>query len=77
MFKWNINEIVKGKKKSEEQKSAMKNINTLYKWRKKVIKFFNDYSKILFEAKHKTKHGKGLKVLIPKQKLKRLPIALA
>ena len=77
MFKSNINEIVKGKKKSEEQKSAMKNINTLYKWRKKVIKFFNDYSKIFFEAKHKTKHGEGLKVLIPKQMLKRLPIALS
>ena len=77
MFKSNINEIVKGKKKSEEQESAMKNINTLYKWRKKVIKFFNDYSKILFEAKHKTKHGEGLKVLIPKKMLKRLPIALA
>ena len=77
MFKSNTNEKVKGRKKSEEQKRAMKNINTLYKWRKKVIKFFNDYSKILFEAKHKTKHGEGLKVLIPKQMLKRLPIPLA
>ena len=77
MFKSNTNEKVKGRKKSEEQKRAMKNINTLYKWRKKVIKFFNDYSKIFFEAKHKTKHGEGLKVLIPKQMLKRLPIALS
>ena len=77
MFKSNTNEKVKGRKKSEEQKRAMKNINALYKWRKKVIKFFNDYSKIFFEAKHKTKHGEGLKVLIPKQMLKRLPIALS
>ena len=77
MFKSNTNEKVKGRKKSEEQKRAMKNINTLYKWRKKVIKFFNDNSKIFFEAKHKTKHGEGLKVLIPKQMLKRLPIALS
>ena len=77
MFKSNTNEKVKGRKKSEEQKRAMKNINTLYKWRKKVMKFVNEYSKIFFEAKHKTKPGEGLKVLIPKQMLKRLPIALS
>ena len=77
MFKSNTNEKVKGRKKSEEQKRAMKNINALYKWRKKVMKFVNDFSKIFFEAKHKTKHGEGLKVLIPKQMLKRLPIALS
>ena len=47
-----INEIVKGRNNSEEQKRAIKNIITLYKLREKVIKLFNDYSKIVFEAKY-------------------------
>ena len=29
------------------------------------------------DAKYKSIHGEGLKILTPKQKLKRLPIALA
>ena len=32
---------------------------------------------MLSEAKYKTKYGEGLKILTPKQKLQRLPIALA
>ena len=38
---------------------------------------FNDYSKIVFEAKYKWKYGQGLKILTSKQMLQRLPIALA
>ena len=38
---------------------------------------FNHYSKILSEAKYKTKCGEGLQILTPKQMLQRLPIALA
>ena len=38
---------------------------------------FNDYSSIISEAKDRTKHGEGLKILTPKQMLQRLPIALA
>ena len=38
---------------------------------------FNDYSKIVSEAKYKTKHGEGLKILTPKEMLQRLLIALA
>ena len=38
---------------------------------------FNDYSSIISEAKYRTKHGEGLKILTPKQMLQRLPIALA
>ena len=41
------------------------------------IKLNNDYAKIISEAKYKTKHGTGLKILTPKQILQRLPIALA
>ena len=38
---------------------------------------YNDYAKIISEAKQKSKYGKGLKTLSPKQILQGLPIALA
>ena len=38
---------------------------------------FNDYSRIVSEAKYKTKYGEGLKILTHKQMFQRLPIALA
>ena len=44
----------------------------LYKGRENVIKFYDDYSSMVAEAK-----GTGLKILTPKQVLQRLPIALA
>ena len=53
MFKSDIIEIVKGRNKSEEQKSAIKNIKTLYESREKVIKLFNDYSKITSKGKYR------------------------
>ena len=68
-----INEIVIGSIKSENQKSAINNNKTLYKSREKVIEFFDNYSRIKSEAKFKTKDGKGLKILTPKQMLPRLP----
>ena len=49
----------------------------LYKSREAVIKLFNNYSSIMSEAKYKTKIGEGLKILTPKQMLRRLPIAFA
>ena len=45
--------------------------------REKIINFYRDYSILLSEAKYKAKHGKGLKILTPKQMLQRLPIAVA
>ena len=48
-----------------------------YKVRKEVIKFCDDYSSIMSEAKIKATEGKGIKILTPKQMLQRLPIALA
>ena len=62
--------------KSEEQKSEIKNIKALYDSSKKLIKFFNDYSKFVSEVSYKTKYGEGLKILTPKRILLRLPIAL-
>ena len=41
------------------------------------MKLFNDYSKIVSEAKQKRKYREGLKILTPKQMLQILPIALA
>ena len=53
----------------------------LYKARNETIKFFNDYSSMVSEAKNKAENqtttGTGLKILTPKQFLQRLPIALA
>ena len=49
----------------------------LYKARNEAIKFFDDYSSVLSEAKSKATKGAGLKILTPKQMLQRLPIALA
>ena len=43
------------------------NIKTLYESQEKVIRLFNDYSRIVTEAKYRTKHGEGLKILTPKQ----------
>ena len=48
-----------------------------YKVRKEVIKFCDNYSSIMSEAKIKSTEGKGIKILTPKQMLQRLPIALA
>ena len=49
----------------------------LCKSREAVIKLFNYYPLIVFEAKHKAKYGKRHKILTPKWMLQRLPIAPA
>ena len=53
----------------------------LYKARNEAIKFYDDYSLMMSEAKSKAKQnetkGTGIKILTPKQMLQRLPIALA
>ena len=80
-FKSHLSEIKKGSKKSKEQKNTLYNIEMLYKARNEAIKFYDDYSLMMSEAKTKAKQnetkGKGLKILTPKQMLQRLPIALA
>ena len=54
-----------------------KNIKTLYESRENVRKLFNDYPKVVSEAKCKIKYEEGLKMLSPTQTLQRLSIALA
>ena len=87
-FKMYLGQIKKGAKKSKEQKNTIYNIELLYKARKEAIKFFDDYSLMVSEAKTKAKNkteGTGfsdhrqsnLKILTPKQILQRLPIVLA
>ena len=49
----------------------------LHKARNKAIKFYDDYSSMMTEAKTKATEGTGHKTLTPKQMLQRLPIALA
>ena len=53
----------------------------LYNARNEAIKFYDDYSSMMSEAKYKAKQnetkGAGLKILTPKQRLQRLQIALA
>ena len=63
VYKSNLNEISRGRHKSKEQKSALKNIKLLSESREAVIKLFNDYSSIVSEAKYKSIHGEGLKIL--------------
>ena len=49
----------------------------LCKARNKPITFYDDYSLMAPEARTKATKGTGLKTLMPKQMLQRLPIALA
>ena len=52
-YKSCLNEIKRGKNKSNEQKSVLYNIETLYKSRKSVIKFFDDYFLMISGSKYK------------------------
>ena len=75
-FKSDLNQILKGGNKSEKQKSTLKKIKELSESREKVIKLFNDYSKIASKARYRSVYGERLKILTPKQMLQILPIAL-
>ena len=47
-----------------------------YKSQERVIKLFDNYYAIVPEVKHKSFHGKGLKILTPNQMIKGLLIVL-
>ena len=47
----------------------------LYNGREKSS--YNDYTRMVSDAKYKSIHGGGLKIVTPKQMFQRLPIALA
>ena len=73
-----LNAIRRGNK-GDNQRRTLTNINIHYNTRNSAIKFIGDYISIILEAKKlaKEQEGRGLKILIPNQMLKRLPIALA
>ena len=48
----------------------------IYKAKNKAIKFYDEFSLMMSEAKTKATKGTALKILTPKQMLQRLPIAL-
>ena len=60
-FKLNLGEIKKGGKKSKEQRNTIYNVEMLYKARKEAIKFFDNYSLMISEAKNKSKKKKKKK----------------
>ena len=63
--------------KSAEQKKILANINIPFNAQNNAIKFIEDSSSMILEAKKLAKQGAELKILTPKQMLQRLPIALA
>ena len=63
--------------KSFQQLNIIEKVRNLYDSREKVVQMFNDYPKNMSTDIHESKRGKELKILTPKQMLKRLPIALA
>ena len=73
-----LNTIRRGNKNAN-QKRTLANINILLNARDDVIKYIEDYSSMILEAKKlpREQEGTGLKVLTSNQMLKRLPIALA
>ena len=65
------------KHRSKEQKNTLHNIEMLYNALNEAIKFYDNYSLMISEAKHKATKGTALEILTPKQMLQRLPIAVA
>ena len=67
--------------KNNGQKKVINDLNKFYHSREEILNFFEDYTKMFFDASHEAKQnettGTGLKILTPKQMLQRLPIALA
>ena len=77
-FNNNLKILPKGNKNQEQKKKTLGNLNMLYNGWREAIKFYEDYSSMILEAKAaEEQEGTGLKIITPKQTLERLPIALA
>ena len=63
--------------RSKVQKNTLYDVEMLYKARNEAIKFCDDYSSMISEAKYRATKRTRIKILTPKQMLQRLPIALA
>ena len=62
---------------SKEKKNILHNFEMHYKAINAAIRFFDDYSSMVSEAKHETTKGTRLKMLTPRKMLQKLSIALA
>ena len=62
--------------RSKEQDNVVNNVANLYESRQNVVQIFNDYRREKSRHIYESKQGEGLKILTPKEMLKRLPIAL-
>ena len=62
--------------KIRRAKKCKNKTKALYKSREKIIRFLDDYTRIVSEAKHKLKYAEFLKLSTSKQMLQRLLIAL-
>ena len=75
-----LNEVKMGNK-TIEQRETISNLEKFYKYREEAINFFRDYIDMLsdanYDARKNETDGKGLRILTPKQMLRRLPITLA
>ena len=49
----------------------------LYNARNEAIKFYDDYSLMMSDAKNRATEGTGLKILTPKQMLQRLLLVIS
>ena len=65
-YKSDLNQIKRGRNKWKEQKSTLYNIKTSDKAQNTIIKFFDDYSTILYEGRCKGTHGVVLNILTSK-----------
>ena len=75
-----LNEVKMGNK-TIEQRETISNLEKFYKYREEAINFFRDYIDMLSDANYDARKneidGKDLRILTPKQMLRRLPITLA
>ena len=81
-FQSKLKEILKGNLncKSEDQISTINNIKKLYNVQENFyfhLHFYNDYTRMVSDAKYKSIYGERLKILTPKQMLQILPVAIA
>ena len=75
-FEPKLSSVSIGGNKSKKQLSELEKISKFQKSQEEIIKFFDDYFKIVHKAAYDSKHKKGLKILTHKQMFQRLPIAL-
>ena len=66
-FELKLSSIRLGGNKSNNQLSEIENITNFYKSQEEVIKFQNDYLKMVHKTAYNSKHGKGLKISTFKQ----------